>query len=117
MTATDDNVPLSHNQEGKDERSMNRGDDGEITIELYQHNKGVGSNHAQNMGLGSDDGSDWNWLYKCFGCKRRSGTNFERIHLGEKQEFVTNKMTESRGGGRESKSLRSSFSSDSQTMK
>ena len=111
MLAVDDSSPLSQvedDKEGGD--SMERGEDGEITIELYQHNKSGGANHTKNMALGSDDESAWGWIYSCFGCRRRSGTNFERIRLGEKQEFVVNKMADSRGGGREPTSPRNTFS-------
>ena len=112
MVAMDDKVPLARREEGnEDNHRMNRGDDGEITIELYQHHHNKdGGNQSQNMGLGSDDISAWDWFFKCFGCKRRSGSNFERIHLGEKQECVVNMMADSRGGGREPNSRRNSFS-------
>lgn len=110
MVAVDDSSPLSQREEEKEGGdSMDRGDDGEITIELYQHNKSSGVKHTKNMALGSEDGSAWNWFYSCFGCKRRNGTNFERISLGEKQGFVVNKMADSRGVGREPTSPRNNF--------
>lgn len=114
MVALDDSSPLSQQEEdGKsDFAATDRADETEITIELYQHNKASGSKHTHNMALGSEDASAWDWLFRCFGCirKGKSGSNFERIHLGEKQKFVNSKMSDSRGGGRVPSSPRNSFS-------
>jgi hypothetical protein len=113
MEALDDSSPLSHQEEEGKSENIDRADDGEVTVELYQHNKTGGTKQIQNMALGTEDSTIWDWMFQCFGCLRKGsrGTNFERIHLGEKNEFVVNSMSESRGSGRESQNSSKSFGS------
>lgn len=113
MEALDDSSPLSHQEEEGKSECIDRADDGEITIDLYQHNKTSGTKQIQNMALGTEDNTIWDWMFRCFGCLRKGarGTNFERIHLGEKSEFVMSSMNENRGAGRESQSSLKSFGS------
>lgn len=114
MVALDDTTPLAQEEEGKCEfESADRGVDNEIVIELYQHNKSSGGKHEDNMALGSEDVSAWDWLFRCFGCLRAPGrgTDFERVRLGERQGFSDNKMSNNRIGSREPPSPRKSFGS------
>ena len=103
MVPLEDTAPLSQQEECKlDFESMDRNNDGEICIDLYQKSQND-AEKPHSMSLGSEDVTSLNWFYTCFGCVRRgmSGGNFERANYGEKQDLVGSRTANTTSCGRE----------------